>query len=294
MKYGIYFAYWEKQWAADYKKYIEKVRKLGFDILEISCAALKNITAAEMDDLKSEAKAQGVILTAGYGPSASENLASADDAVVKYAVDFYTDILKKLEYLDIHTIGGGIYSYWPVDYSKPIDKEGDWERSVKNVRKVAKIAGECGVDYCLEVLNRFEGYLLNTSREAVRFVEEVDVPAAKVMLDTFHMNIEEDSMVDAILTAGGKLGHFHVGENNRRCPGKGYLPWAEIGQALRRIGYDKNVVMEPFVLMGGEVGSDIKIWRSLCHDESKLDADAQNSVAYLRHVFSGPYSDYTN
>lgn len=294
MKYGIYFAYWEKQWAADYKKYIEKVRNLGFDILEISCAALKDISTAEMDDLKSEAKAQGVILTAGYGPSASENLASADEAVTKYAIGFYTDILKKLEYLDIHTIGGGIYSYWPVDYSRPIDKAGDWERSVRNVRTVAKIAGECGVDYCLEVLNRFEGYLLNTSREAVQFVEEVDVPAAKVMLDTFHMNIEEDSMVDAILTAGDKLGHFHVGENNRRCPGKGYLPWAEIGQALRRIGYDKNVVMEPFVLMGGEVGSDIKIWRSLCHDESKLDLDAGNSVAYLRHVFSGPYSDYTN
>ena len=51
MKYGIYFAYWEKQWDADYKKYIEKVRNLGFDVLEISCAALKNISTAEMDDL---------------------------------------------------------------------------------------------------------------------------------------------------------------------------------------------------------------------------------------------------
>lgn len=284
MKYGIYFAYWEKQWAADYKKYIKKVRSLGFDILEISCAALKDMTKAEMDDLKSEAKAQDVILTAGYGPSASENLGSADEAVIKNAISFYTDILKKLEYMDIHTIGGGIYSYWPVDYSKPIDKESDWARSVKNVRTVAKIAGECGVDYCLEVLNRFEGYLLNTAKEAVQFVEEVDVPAAKVMLDTFHMNIEEDSMIDAILTAGDKLGHFHVGENNRRCPGKGNMPWAEIGQALRRIGYDKNVVMEPFVLKGGEVGSDIKVWRDLCKDEAMLDVDAKNSVAYLRHV----------
>lgn len=293
MKYGIYFAYWEKQWGADQKKYIEKVRSLGFDSLEISCALLKNITQAELDDLKSEAKAQGVTLTAGYGPSASENLASADENVVKNAISFYTDILKKLEYLDIHTIGGGIYSYWPVDYSKPIDKAGDWARSVKNVRTVAKIAGECGVDYCLEVLNRFEGYILNTSKEAVQFVNEVDVPAAKVMLDTFHMNIEEDSMIDAILTAGDKLGHFHVGENNRRVPGKGTMPWAEIGHALRRVGYDKNVVMEPFVLMGGEVGNDIKIWRNLCPDESKLDQDAKNSVAYLRHVFSGPYSDYS-
>ena len=51
--------------------------------------------------------------------------------------------------------------------------------------------------------------------------------------------------------------------------------------------------MEPFVLMGGEVGSDIKIWRNLCPDEAKLDLDAKNSVAYLRHVFSGPYSDYS-
>lgn len=293
MKYGIYFAYWEKQWGADQKKYIEKVKSLGFDTLEISCALLKNISKTELDDLKSEAKAQGVTLTAGYGPSASENLASADENVAKNAINFYTDILKKLEYLDIHTIGGGIYSYWPVDYSKPIDKAGDWARSVKNVRTVAKIAGECGVDYCLEVLNRFEGYILNTAKEAVQFVEEVDVPAAKVMLDTFHMNIEEDSMIDAILTAGDKLGHFHVGENNRRVPGKGTMPWAEIGHALRRVGYDKNVVMEPFVLMGGEVGNDIKIWRNLCPDESKLDQDAKNSVAYLRHVFSGPYSDYS-
>lgn len=194
MKYGIYFAYWEKTWGCDQKKYIEKVRDLGFDILEISCAALKNMSREEMQAFRDEAKAQGVMLTAGYGPAAEENLASADPKVSEHVVAFYTDLLKKLEFMDIHTIGGGIYSYWPVDYSKPIDKEGDWARSVANVKKVGKIAGECGVDYCLEVLNRFEGYILNTSEEAVRFVKEVDVPAVKVMLDTFHMNIEEDSM----------------------------------------------------------------------------------------------------
>lgn len=287
MKYGIYFAYWEKQWAADYKKYIEKVRNLGFDILEISCAALKDISTAEMDDLKSEAKAQGVILTAGYGPSASENLASADEAVTKYAIGFYTDILKKLEYLDIHTIGGGIYSYWPVDYSRPIDKAGDWERSVRNVRTVAKIAGECGVDYCLEVLNRFEGYLLNTSREAVQFVEEVDVPAAKVMLDTFHMNIEEDNMAAAIRLAGDKLGHLHLGEQNRRVPGKGSMPWQEIGQALRDINYQGAAVMEPFVMTGGTIGSEIKVWRDLLPDitEEILDKEAKGALEFVRHVF---------
>lgn len=294
MKYGIYFAYWEKEWNADQKSYISKVKKLGFDILEISCAMLKNISREELVEMRDMARAEGVTLTAGYGPGPSENLASSDEAVVKNAVAFYTDILKKLEILDIHTLGGGVYSYWPVDYTKPIDKEGDWKRSVKNVRTVGKIAQECGVDYCLEVLNRFEGYLLNTCAECRQFVEEVDVPAVKIMLDTFHMNIEEDSMTEAILLAGDRLGHFHVGENNRRLPGKGNLPWYQIGSALRAIGYDKNVVMEPFVKSGGKVGSDIKIWRDLSMGAAteQLDRDAAASVAFLRNVFSGPNSDY--
>ena len=294
MKSGIYFAYWEKEWNADQKSYISKVKKLGFDVLEISCAMLKAISTQELMEMKKMAADAGITLTAGYGPGANENLASANEDIVKNAVAFYTDILKKLEILDIHTLGGGIYSYWPVDYTKPIDKAGDWERSVKNVRTVGKIAGECGVDYCLEVLNRFEGYLLNTCAECKAFVEQVDVPAVKIMLDTFHMNIEEDSMVEAILLAGDRLGHFHVGENNRRLPGKGGMPWYEIGSALRAIGYDKNIVMEPFVRNGGGVGSDIKVWRDLSKGatDEMLDQDAAASVAFLKNVFSEPNSDY--
>ena len=294
MKYGIYFAYWEKEWNADQKSYISRVKKLGFDVLEISCAMLKAISTQELMEMKKMAADAGITLTAGYGPGANENLASANEDVVKNAVAFYTDILKKLEILEIHTLGGGIYSYWPVDYTRPIDKAGDWERSVKNVRTVGKIAGECGVDYCLEVLNRFEGYLLNTCAECKAFVEQVDVPAVKIMLDTFHMNIEEDSMVEAILLAGDRLGHFHVGENNRRLPGKGGMPWYEIGSALRAIGYDKNIVMEPFVRNGGGVGSDIKVWRDLSKGatDEMLDQDAAASVAFLKYVFSGPNSDY--
>ncbi|NBJ92032.1 D-psicose 3-epimerase [Parablautia muri] len=293
MKYGIYFAYWEQEWDVDQKQYIEKVKKLGFDVLEISCAMLKKAGKEELSEIKKRAEDAGIILTAGYGPAANENLASQEPDVIKNAIAFYTDILRKLEMLDIHTLGGGVYSYWPVDYTKPIDKAGDWARSVENVRKVGKIAGECGVDYCLEVLNRFEGYLLNTCEECRKFVEEVDVDAVKIMLDTFHMNIEEDSMVEAILLAGEKLGHFHVGENNRRLPGKGGFPWYEIGMALRAIGYEKNIVMEPFVRSGGGVGSDIKVWRDLSRGASiaQLDEDARNSVNYLRYVFGGPNSD---
>ena len=289
MKYGIYYAYWEDQWKADYFKYIEKVAKLGFDFLEIACTPINGYDKQTLLDLKKAAADNGIFLTDGHGPNADQNLASADSGVVANAKAFFTTLLKNLETLGIHSIGGGIYSYWPVDYSKPIDKPGDWARSVANVREIGKVAQDCGVDYCLEVLNRFEGYLLNTAAEGVKFVKEVDVPAVKVMLDTFHMNIEEDSIGGAIRSTRGLLGHFHTGECNRRVPGRGRTPWHEIACALKDIGYDGNVCMEPFVRMGGKVGEDIKIWRELEPgiSEAKMDADAKGALEFERIVFEG-------
>lgn len=286
MKYGIYYAYWEQEWAADYIPYIEKAAKLGFDCLEIACTPVAHYSREQMLELRRCAKDNGIFLTAGHGPSADQNLASSDPSVRENAKRFFSDLLCRLEVMDIHTIGGGIYSYWPVDYSKPIDKPGDWARAVEGVAEMGKVAADCGVDYCLEVLNRFEGYLLNTAKEGVQFVKEVNHPAVKVMLDTFHMNIEEDDIGAAIRETKGYLGHFHTGECNRRVPGKGRTPWREIGHALRDIGYDGNVVMEPFVRMGGQVGSDIKIWRDLSAGATieQLDRDAAEAVAFERYV----------
>lgn len=286
MRHGIYYAYWEKEWKADYFYYIEKASRLGFDILEIAATPLPDYSDRELRELRSCAKANGITLTCGHGPNPGQNLASSDPAVRAAARAFYKDLLKRLEKLDIHLIGGGIYSYWPVDYSKPIDKPGDWGRSVEGVADAAKIAQECGVEYCLEVLNRFEGYLLNTAEEAVKFVMEVDNPQVKVMLDTFHMNIEEDSIGGAIRCAGPYLGHFHTGECNRRCPGKGRTPWREIAEALKDINYQGAAVMEPFVRMGGQVGSDIKVWRDISHgaDEAQLDEDARAALEFSRYM----------
>lgn len=287
MKYGIYYAYWEQEWQADYLPYIEKVAKLGFDCLEIACTPINQYPKSKLLELKKAAEDNGIFLTAGHGPSAMQNLASADTAVLRNAEAFFTELLKRLEIMDIHTIGGGIYSYWPVDFSKPVDKQGDWARSVANVRKIGHVAQECGVDYCLEALNRFEGYLINTSEECCRFVREVDCPSVKVMLDTFHMNIEESDIGGAIRLAKGLLGHFHTGECNRMVPGKGRMPWHEIANALHDIQYTGNVVMEPFVRMGGKVGSDIKVWRDISHgaDEVQLDNDARKSLEFERFLF---------
>ena len=166
---------------------------------------------------------------------------------------------------------------------------GDRARGLEGISSLADFAGNLGVNLCLEVLNRFENHVLNTAEEGVAFVREVGKPNVKVMLDTFHMNIEEDSFGKAIRTAGPLLGHFHTGENNRRVPGKGGLPWHEIGTALREIGYSGAVVMEPFVKMGGQVGSDIRVWRDLSDnaDEAQMDEAARQALAFSRFVLGG-------
>ena len=286
MQHGIYYAYWEKKWEGDYIYYTDKAARLGFDILEIAASPLPDYTKEQIQALRSCAKNNGIRLTAGHGPNPSQNIASADPAVRANAIEFYKKLFDVMGQLDIDLIGGGIYSYWPVDYSKPIDKEGDWKRSVEGVREMAHIAAQNNITLCLEVLNRFEGYLLNTSEEGPRFVKEVGEPNVKVMLDTFHMNIEETSIGDAIRTAGPLLGHFHTGECNRLCPGKGRTPWREIHDALRDIGYDQACVMEPFVQTGGKVGSDIKVWREMVADQSEaqLDKDAQDALIFQRYM----------
>ena len=292
MQHGIYYAYWEREWKGDYKYYIEKVARLGFDILEIAAGPLPEYTDAELSELRACAEAHNIRLTVGYGPDPANNISSPDPAVRENAVRFYTDLFQRMEKLNATLIGGALYSCWPIDYSKPVDKNGDWERGVEGVGKLGKIAAEYGVETLgMEVLNRFENHILNTAEEGTRFVKEVHQaePAAtnvKVMLDTFHMNIEEQSIGNAIRTAGKLLGHFHTGECNRMVPGQGRTPWREIHDALQDIGYDGTVVMEPFVIPGGGVGRDIKIWRDLVADtsEAALDADAKKAVEFQRFM----------
>lgn len=285
MKHGIYYAYWEQEWAADYKRYIEKVEKLGFDILEIGAAPLPDYSRQDVMDLKKCADDNGIILTAGYGPTVNHNIGSSDAQIREEALEWYKKLFEVMAALDIHLIGGALYSYWPVDFAAA-DKAEDWKRSVEGIRNLAPIAAGYSINMGMEVLNRFESHILNTSEEGVKFVEEVGMDNVKVMLDTFHMNIEESSIGDAIRRAGKLLGHFHTGECNRMVPGKGRTPWREIGDALRDIRYDGTVVMEPFVRMGGQVGADIKVWRDISRgaDETRLDEDARRAVEFQKYM----------
>jgi D-psicose/D-tagatose/L-ribulose 3-epimerase len=148
---------------------------------------------------------------------------------------------------------------------------------------VGEVARDRGVKFCLEILNRFEGYLINTVEQGLRMLEEVDQPSVKLHLDTFHMNIEEPNLGDAIRKAGQALGHFHASENNRRRPGVGHIPWVDIRRALDDIDYDGWIVMESFVRPQGEVGQTLSIWHDQIDD---LAEEARLGSTFLRRELS--------
>jgi D-psicose/D-tagatose/L-ribulose 3-epimerase len=99
------------------------------------------------------------------------------------------------------------------------------------------------------------------------------------------MNIEEDNIYDAIVTAGDNLGHVHIGETNRRAPGAGKFDWESLSRGLRKINYQGSVVMEPFLIPGGEVGRDIKIYRNLS-EGIDMDKEAARALNFMRSVLT--------
>ncbi|MGI6070553.1 MAG: sugar phosphate isomerase/epimerase family protein [Blautia sp.] len=287
MKFGTYFAYWEQEWEADYLKYCQKAAELGFDVLEVSAAGIVEMNDQELEALRKTAAQYHLTLTSCIGLPKEMDLASEDEATRKRGLAFMKKILDALHKADIHLIGGIIYAYWPADYSLPVHKEAARRYSIESVRELADYAKPYDITLGLETVNRFEHFLINDAAEATAFVQDIGKDNVKVMLDAFHMNIEEDSFGDAIRSTGKYLGHFHIGECNRKVPGKGRMPWDEIGQALRDIDYQGCVVMEPFVRPGGTIGKEIRVWRDLSGgaDEAKLDEDIKGALEFVRSTF---------
>ena len=287
MRFGILYAYWTREWSGDYLYYAKKVKELGFDILEISAGDLLRMHDSEISVLRDLSKSLDLEISCNIGPPKQYDVASSDPAVRAAGIQFLTGIMKKMDLLDSRTLVGVMYTYWPNDFTD-LDKPALWSRGVESCQVMGKTAQALGINMCLEVVNRFETPVLNTAEEAVRFCHEVGNPNVQILLDTFHMNIEEDFLGDAIRTCGSHLGHFHIGECNRKVPGNGHMPWDEMGQALHDISYDGAVVMEPFVRPGGTVGSDIKVWRDLSGgaDEQKLDADIKKALEFVKQKFN--------
>ena len=290
-KIGIFMNFWVKNWDADHVKHIKKVSGLGFDILEFQAQALLDMDKSRMDEIRQAAKDNGIELTYSLGLNPKYDVASPDAKVREGGIEYLKRIVERIGYMEGKLLSGVNYAGWGSPDYIVDDKSEIVKHSIESVRQVIKTAEDYDVTYCVEVVNRFEGIVMNTAKEAIEYVKQIDSDKIGILLDTYHMNIEEGSIGDAIRSVGGYLKNFHTGENNRVVPGKGHLDWDEIFGALHDIDYQGRIVSEPFVQMGGEVGRDIKVWRDLVEDPSEelLDEEARFLLNFEKDMIRKHY-----
>ncbi len=285
-KLGIFMNFWEKNWDADHAKYIRKAKEIGFDVLEFQAQPLLEMSDDKIRSLKALADEVGIELTYSLGLDRNYDVSSLDENVRKGGVEYLQNIVRKMHVGGGTLLSGVSYAGWGTPDNFVGDKRPYWEQSIKSMKEIIKVAEECGVTYCVEAVNRFETCLINTAKEALDYVSEIDSKNIGVLLDTYHMNIEENNIGDAIRLVGDKLTSFHTGENNRTAPGRGHLDWDEIFGALSDINYKGRIVSEPFIMAGGEVGRDIHVYRDLIENptEERIDAEAKYLLEFERSM----------
>lgn len=287
MKFGTSYSYWGNVWNCDYCEVIKKVAGIGFDMLEVGADHLYHMNDSKLNELRELSERNNVELVANSGPAREYDLASPRKDIRQNGIAYYEKVMKQMVKAGSKKLIGAIYSFWPSDFVYS-DKEEAWELSIDSIQKLAKTAEMLDIQISLEVLNRYETYILTTCEEAKVYCERIGSANVNILLDTFHMNIEEDDVTAAVITCKDMLGHLHVGEANRKLPGMGKsIDWNAIGAALKEISYDKGVVMEPFMISGGEVGRDIKVWRDLSDGASKeqLTKYISDSLIFLKKRF---------
>lgn len=285
-KLGIFMNFWENTWAADHIKYIEKAAKIGFDVLEFQAQPLLDMSDSRLDEIKSAAKEYGIELTYSLGLDKKYDISSTDSEIRNSGIKYLSEIMKRVSYMEGKIISGVSYAGWGVPDNTDFNRNELTENSVKSMKILIKQAEDNDIVYGIEAVNRFEGVIINTAEDALNYVNMVDSKNIGILLDTYHMNIEEHNMGDAIRLAGNKLIGLHTGENNRTIPGKGHIDWDEIFKALAEIKFKGRIVSEPFMVTGGEVGRDIYVWRNLIENvsEEELDKNAKLLLDFEKNM----------
>lgn len=286
---GIQYLFWN---TADLDAALELTVQSGADVFECGTSVVCGMTSEERKAFGKKVRAHGLELTLNGG-MAGADLCALDPEVREESIQLSCEAIQAAADVGSPIWGGIIYSKWLDIPEKPFThkaREEMWARGVESLRKVLPAAEQYGVNICFEIVNRFEAYMITTVEEGIRFCRDIGSPNAKLLLDAFHMNIEEDSTEQAMQAAmeSGCFGHLHISESNRGLPGliKTDMNWQSILGTLQKIGYQDVVTMEPMVLMETSSSAKYRIWRDMVADpkpETLLSA-AQKSVAFVRKM----------
>jgi D-psicose/D-tagatose/L-ribulose 3-epimerase len=253
---------------------------MGFDLVEVPIESTTDLDYRKGAEIARSNKL-AVSVCAAMGPD--RDLIHPDESIRKNGMDYVRHCIDAAQTLGAANLVGPLYSAVGRTWQQTADeRRRDLDLLVAQLRELATYAGERGVTLCVEPLNRFETSFLNLASQAIEVVDRVDHKACGLLLDTFHMNIEERSIGDAIRAAGPRMRHLHTCENDRGAPGSGHVPWDEVAKACRDIGYRGPMVIESFTSKVKSIARAAAIWRSFAASQ---DALATEGLSYLRRLF---------
>ncbi|HEX6021430.1 MAG TPA: sugar phosphate isomerase/epimerase [Solirubrobacter sp.] len=229
---------------------LERLARLGYDGLEISGEPQvydAEQVRAQLEQHGLECWGAVTLMTGG------RDLLHEDPYVRIGSIQYVKDCLSL-----VAALGGQIVTLVPSTVGKIVpmgSPEEEWRWAVESLKACQEHAERVGVRIGLEPLNRFETYFLNRCEQALALADAVGGDCG-VALDTFHMNIEEADLLEAIRAAGDRLVDFHVADNNRMPPGYGALDWEAIVRELASIGYVGHLTVEfvPALDRAAEIG----------------------------------------
>ncbi len=269
MKFGMNLLLWSAELNEDLLPVLDSLKQIGYDGIEIPLFNLELDYAAWGERLNNI----GLERTAVTIRTADDNQISPNQATRQHGIELTKRAIDRCVDVGATHLVGPFHSALG-EFSGAGPTEDEWRWGVESMRPVAEHAGSAGIILGIECLNRFETYLLNTHSDAAQFASEVNHPNCQIMFDTFHANIEEKNIRDAVFAGASSIAHVHISENDRSTPGAGNIRWDEAFDALRAIEYDGWMTVEAFGLALPELAAATKIWRRMYESEEQLAMDA--------------------
>jgi len=257
--------------AADFAQF-DRWKSAGYDFAELLVPEPGELDLAATRRALADA-GLGVVLAARV--NLDRNLTSDDAAKRQAGQDYLRYCAETAQALGASVVGGPLYGNplvfagrAPHVVSESLRQSRvDW--TVEGLKIGAEAAAQCGIKFGVEPLNRFETDVLNTTRQGVALMALVQHKSVGLVLDTFHMNMEDDDICTALREGAAHMVHFQANENHRGYLGTGHIDWNPVVRTLAEIGYTGTISLEPFRRRDERIGIPFAQWKPPAKDEQE-------------------------